>query len=243
MATNNSILLSPVSECIILAGGLGTRLRSVVADVPKCMAPVHNRPFLAYIIAYLESFGIERFIFSLGYKHEVVTKYLTMHFPRLNAELVVEEEPLGTGGAIKMSCERAKGHDVIVANGDTLFKADITLLSNMHLSHKADCTLALKPMHDFDRYGIVELDEAATIKNFKEKQLYKEGLINGGLYALNVQHFLKEDLPRRFSFEKDYLEAFYDKRKMIGSVQDNYFIDIGIPADYERAQRELSMEG
>jgi D-glycero-alpha-D-manno-heptose 1-phosphate guanylyltransferase len=243
MDTNNSTLLSPIKECIILAGGLGTRLRSVVADVPKCMAPVHNRPFLTYIISYLESFGIERFIFSLGYKHDVVTKYLTMHFPRLNAELVVEEEPLGTGGAIKMSCERAKGQDIVVANGDTLFKADITLLSKAHLSHKADCTLALKPMHDFDRYGVVELNKDDTIKSFKEKQFYKEGLINGGLYALNVQHFLNEDLPQKFSFEKDYLEVFYNKRKMIGSVQDQYFIDIGIPADYERAQRELSMEG
>jgi len=243
MAAKNTGLLSPVTECIILAGGLGTRLRSVVADVPKCMAPVHGKPFMAYIIAYLESFGIERFIFSLGYKHDVVTKYLTMHFPRLNAELVVEEEPLGTGGAIKMSCERAKGHNVIVANGDTLFKADITLLTKMHLSYKADCTLALKPMHNFDRYGVVELNEDDTIKSFKEKQFYKEGLINGGVYALNVQQFLNEDLPQKFSFEKDYLEAFYNKRKMVGSIQDNYFIDIGIPADYERAQRELSMEG
>src|SRR3954454_1720414 len=241
MATNNSNLLSPVTECIVLAGGLGTRLRSVVADVPKCMAPVHNKPFLAYIIAYLESYGVERFIFSLGYKHEVVTKYLTMHFPRLNAELVVEEEPLGTGGAIRLSCERATGHNVIVANGDTMFKADITLLAELHLAHKADCTLALKPMRDFDRYGVVELNEDNTIKSFKEKQFYKEGLINGGLYALHVQHFLKEQLPNKFSFEKDYLEEYYNKRKMIGSVQDQYFIDIGIPADYERAQHELSV--
>ena len=136
-----------------------------------------------------------------------------------------------------------KGQNIVVANGDTLFKADITLLTKMHSSHKADCTLALKPMHDFDRYGVVELNEDNTIKSFKEKQFYKEGLINGGVYALNVQQFLNEDLPQKFSFEKDYLEAFYNKRKMVGSVQDNYFIDIGIPADYERAQRELSMEG
>jgi len=241
MGTNNSALLSPITECIILAGGLGTRLRSIVADVPKCMAPVHNKPFLAYIIAYLESYGIKRFIFSLGYKHEVVTKYLTMHFPRLNAELVVEEEPLGTGGAIRLSCEKAAGNNVIVANGDTLFKADITLLTKLHLSHQADCTLALKPMHDFDRYGVVVLNEDNTIQSFKEKQHYKQGLINGGLYALNVQHFLRENLPQKFSFEKEYLEEFYDKRKMMGSVQDQYFIDIGIPADYERAQRELSV--
>src|SRR6476646_11766773 len=129
MATENTGLTSSITECIVLAGGLGTRLRSVVADVPKCMAPVNNKPFLAYIIAYLESNGIERFIFSLGYKHDVVTKYLSMHFPRLNAELVIEEEPLGTGGAVKLSCTKTTGNDVIIANGDTLFKADISLLA------------------------------------------------------------------------------------------------------------------
>jgi D-glycero-alpha-D-manno-heptose 1-phosphate guanylyltransferase len=130
---------------------------------------------------------------------------------------------------------------VIVANGDTLFKADIPLLTKMHITHNADCTLALKPMHNFDRYGVVVLNEDNTIQSFKEKQHYKEGLINGGLYVLNVQHFLKENLPQKFSFEKEYLEEFYDKRKMMGSVQDQYFIDIGIPADYERAQNELSI--
>ncbi|TKK68668.1 nucleotidyltransferase [Ilyomonas limi] len=240
MAAYNT-LTSPITECVILAGGLGTRLRSVVADVPKCMAPVHNKPFLAYIIAYLESYGIERFIFSLGYRHEVITQYLTMHFPRLNAELVVEEEPLGTGGAIKLCCEKTAGNNVIVANGDTLFKADIHVLAKIHLQHRADCTLTLKPMHNFDRYGVVELKEDDTVKSFKEKQFYKEGLINGGLYALNVQSFLNEDLPQKFSFEKDYLEALYHKRTMIGILQDAYFIDIGIPEDYERAQRELSI--
>jgi len=241
MAAHNNSFLSPITECIVLAGGLGTRLRSVVADVPKCMAPVHNKPFLAYIIGYLESYGIERFIFSLGYKHEVITQYLTLHFPRLNAELVVEEEPLGTGGAIKLSCEKATGNNVIIANGDTLFKADVNILAKTHLQHRADCTLALKPMQNFDRYGVVELKEDNTIKSFEEKQFYKTGLINGGLYALNLNTFLKEDLPSKFSFEKDYLEALYNKRAMIGVVQDAYFIDIGIPADYERAQQELSV--
>ncbi len=238
---DNTILKAPISECIILAGGLGTRLRSVVADVPKCMAPVHGKPFLAYIIAYLQSYNIQRFIFSLGYKHEVITKYLALHFPRLHAELVVEEEPLGTGGAIRLSCEKATTNQVIIANGDTLFKADVAMLGNTHLASGADCTLALKPMQDFDRYGVVTLNKDETIKSFKEKQFYKEGYINGGLYALNVQSFLKENLPGTFSFEKDYLEAYYSKRKFVGSVQDSYFIDIGIPEDYKRAQRELSV--
>src|SRR5207237_10917845 len=118
------------------------------------------------------------------------------------------------------------------AKVDTLIKTDIDILANTHFMHCAEYTLALKTMHNFDRYGVVELNEDSTVKSFKEKQFYKEGLINGGLYVLNVQQFLEEDLPQKFSFEKDYLEALFDKRKMIGSVQDEYFIDIGIPADY-----------
>lgn len=242
MNTHKSIE-APIKECIVLAGGLGTRLQSVVTDMPKCLAPVAGKPFLAYIIAYLQSYGIDRFIFSLGYKHEEVTKYLTLHFPRLDAELVVEEEPLGTGGAIKLGCSKASGSNVVIANGDTLFKADLVKLAAVHAANNAHCTLALKPMENFDRYGVVELDNENKIVNFKEKNAYREGLINGGLYVLDKQRFLDEQLPPKFSFEKDYLEALCFERTMIGLVQEKYFIDIGIPADYHRAQQELKDEG
>ena len=94
-------------------------------------------------------------------------------------------------------------------------------------------------MHDFDRYGVVELNAAQQISSFKEKQFYTKGLINGGVYALNAERFAGEELPERFSFEKDYLEKLYTKRKMYGVVQDEYFIDIGIPEDYRRAEKEL----
>jgi D-glycero-alpha-D-manno-heptose 1-phosphate guanylyltransferase len=94
-------------------------------------------------------------------------------------------------------------------------------------------------MKDFSRYGVVELDTNNSVKDFKEKQYYDEGFINGGVYALNANKFLEEDLPGKFSFEKDYLEKFYRNRKIYGLVQDEYFIDIGIPEDYERAQKEL----
>ena len=109
----------------------------------------------------------------------------------------------------------------------------------------ADCTLSLKPMHNFDRYGVVELNKDNSIRSFKEKQWYESGLINGGVYALNAEQFLKENLPEKFSFEKEYLEKTLslpksDKRRMYGVVQDKYFIDIGIPEDYERAQTELN---
>jgi D-glycero-alpha-D-manno-heptose 1-phosphate guanylyltransferase len=228
-----------IKEAIILAGGLGTRLQSVVADLPKCMAPVNNKPFLTYVINYLLSEGITHFIFSLGYKSEAITAFLQKDFPSLSYTIAVEEEPLGTGGAVKKALATAKDNDVLIANGDTLFKANIDLLANAYAAGKACCTLSLKPMKNFSRYGVVEMDEFGIIKNFKEKQFYESGLINGGVYAINKNKFFTENLPDKFSFETDYLEKFYKTRRMSGVIQDGYFIDIGIPEDYARAQREL----
>jgi D-glycero-alpha-D-manno-heptose 1-phosphate guanylyltransferase len=228
-----------ISEAIILAGGLGTRLRDAVPDLPKCMAPVASRPFLFYVINYLRSQGIEKFIFSLGYKHEIIEEYLASQFATLDYQCVVEKEPLGTGGAILLACKKATGENILVTNGDTLFKINAEQLISLHLKKEADCTLSLKPMKDFDRYGVVEIDDSNALKNFNEKQFYTTGLINGGVYALNAERFIAEDLPDKFSFEKDYLEKLYTKRKFYGIADDGYFIDIGIPEDYSRAQKEL----
>jgi D-glycero-alpha-D-manno-heptose 1-phosphate guanylyltransferase len=226
-----------IKECIILAGGLGTRLRSAVPDLPKCMAPVAGKPFLHYVIKHFLSQGIETFIFSLGYKHEVILDYLHKNLPAGQIKYYVEDEPMGTGGAIKFGCELAEQQNVLVANGDTLFRIDAGKLAAFHLREKANCTVCLKPMQDFDRYGVVELNkETNTISNFREKQFYREGLINGGIYALDVNDFLGKDWPDKFSFEKDYLESLYSFIPIHAQVQDEYFIDIGIPQDYVRAQ-------
>ena len=239
-----------IREAIILAGGLGTRLRSVVSDLPKCMAPVAGKPFLYFVIEYLLSQGVDKFIFSLGYKSKMIIDYLDDQYSGpnessgraiLNIQYSIEEEPLGTGGAIKQACGLATEKNVLILNGDTLFKIDIEKLVAFHNLNGADCTLCLKPMQNFDRYGVVELNKDQSIASFKEKQQYKSGLINGGVYALNVAGFLQEELPQIFSFEKDYLGAYFDKRKMYGVIQDEYFIDIGIPEDYERAQVELGV--
>lgn len=233
-----------IKEAIILAGGLGTRLQSVISDVPKCMAPVAEKPFLHYVIEFLQKRGIQHLIFSVGYMHEMIEEYLAESYSQLNYTISLENEPLGTGGAIKLAGNKSLQKNILICNGDTLFKVDISLLSKLHLDANAACTLSLKPMHFFDRYGAVELNEDYSVKSFKEKQFYKSGLINGGLYALNIEEFLKENLPEKFSFEKDYLEnnvkSRNQKSKLYGIIQDGYFIDIGIPEDYERAQIELS---
>lgn len=234
-----------IKEAIILAGGLGTRLRSVVSELPKCMAPVAGKPFLHYLIHFLQKEKIEHFIFSVGYMHEVIEAYLKENHPDLNYSLSLESEPLGTGGAIKLACSKALEKNVLICNGDTLYKIDCAALSKFHVHQNAACTLSLKRMHDFDRYGVVELNEDFSIKSFKEKQFYTSGLINGGVYALQVESFLRQTLPEKFSFETEYLEAKlrgsqFESPGLFGLIQDEYFIDIGIPEDYQRAQRELA---
>jgi D-glycero-alpha-D-manno-heptose 1-phosphate guanylyltransferase len=228
------------TEAIILAGGLGTRLRSVVADLPKCMAPVAGKPFLHYVIQHLQNQGITKFIFSLGYLSEVIEEFLSTNYPLLSYQIVIENEPLGTGGAIKLACEKSAEKNVLILNGDTLFAIDTKQLLSFHEQQNAACTLSLKPMQNFDRYGVVELGNQQNIISFQEKKYYQSGLINGGVYALDAAQFLKEELPEKFSFEKDYLEKKVVEQKIFGILQDQYFIDIGIPADFERAQREFA---
>lgn len=229
-----------MKEAIILAGGLGTRLRSVVPDLPKCMAPVNNKPFLTYVIHHLLQQGVDHFIFSLGYLSQPIVDFLLESFPTLHFSLSLEDEPLGTGGAIRQALTFAESKDVLVTNGDTLFKVDMEELFNFHEIKQAECTLCLKPMHNFDRYGVVETDTENRIISFREKQRYDEGVINGGVYLIDKMRYLQENLPVKFSFEKDYLEKLFAVRKFYGMNQNEYFIDIGIPEDFQKAQLELT---
>jgi D-glycero-alpha-D-manno-heptose 1-phosphate guanylyltransferase len=228
-----------IKEAIILAGGLGTRLKSVLPDLPKCMAPVNGKPFLSYIIDYYLQQGTERFIFSLGYKHAVISEWVKKQYPSLKVEFVIENEPLGTGGAIQYAVEKAKGKDILILNGDTFFEVTLQALSDYHKRSGSACTLSLKPMKNFERYGVIEMEEDGRIKSFKEKKYYTEGLINAGVYVLNTGRFRQQRRPAKFSFEKDYLELSFSSMPMYGFVQDGYFIDIGIPEDFERAQTEM----
>jgi len=230
-----------IKEAIILAGGLGTRLRSVVADVPKCMAPVNGVPFLAFIIDDLKKQGIERFILSLGYKSESIIEFAEAQYKDLDKVYVIEKEPLGTGGAIKEACEAAHGENVLVLNGDTLFSIDLQELADIHVKQHAECTIALKPMTNFSRYGAVETNTNAMVTAFHEKKFCAKGLINGGIYALQAKKFLERPWPDIFSFEKEYLEKNINTHRLFGIAFDDYFIDIGIPEDYEKAQKELGI--
>lgn len=228
-----------VTEAVILAGGLGTRLRDAVPDLPKCMAPVNGEPFIGYSIQYLQSQGIERFIFALGYRSEDFIEYINRRLPEEQYQIVIEKSPLGTGGAVQLAATYARTEDLVVVNGDSIFKTDLARQSEFHFGHEAECTLALKPMQRVDRYGQVELNPDNTIKAFREKAYFEKGLINGGVYLLNRHAFFAKSLPEAFSFETDYLQRYCNEHNMYGVVSDAYFIDIGIPEDYQRAQTEL----
>lgn len=231
--------LPVLDEAIILAGGLGTRLQASVPDVPKCLAPINGRPFIDYLIDFLIAQQIRRFIFSLGYRHEMIIDHIQSYYPNMDSVFVIEASPLGTGGAIRLSAENALQEDVVIVNGDTLYKTDLAEMLSLQVEKKADCTLALKPMKNFERYGSVELATDLRIIQFHEKKKRTDGLINGGVYLLHVPAFLKHPWPEKFSFEKDFLEVKKNEWKLYGAVQDKYFIDIGIPEDFQRASLEL----
>ncbi|MDQ3015144.1 MAG: HAD-IIIA family hydrolase [Bacteroidota bacterium] len=231
-----------IKEAIILAGGLGTRLKDEVPDLPKCMAPVAGHPFLTYVIRHLLSEGIEHFIFSLGYRHEVIEEYLQSQYPYLNYSVSIETQPLGTGGAILLAMSHTSTRNILVVNGDTLFKIDVDELSDKHMQSQAACTIALKPMTSFDRYGVVEIDSHYRALSFQEKSFRESGNINGGVYVLNKVEFLHHEFPSIFSFEKNYLESLVSSVVITGVIQETYFIDIGIPADFQKAQVELKYQ-
>ncbi|MBS1739135.1 MAG: nucleotidyltransferase family protein [Bacteroidetes bacterium] len=227
-------------ECIVLAGGLGTRLRHTIGDFPKCMALVNGKPFLHYIFHQLKDQKCKRVILALGYKHDVVTDWLKNVEADFEIDFVIEDEPLGTGGGIAKAASVAVSDNIVVLNGDTFFDVDLNQLIAFHLMKNASTTLALKEMRQFERYGSVTVDESDRILSFEEKKFQPYGFINGGLYVVNKESFLQKALPLKFSFEKDYLETFVQEGKFFGQKNKGYFIDIGVPDDYAQAQIDFS---
>lgn len=228
-------------EAIILAGGLGTRLRSVVNDQPKALAKVGEHPFLYFLINYLSQQGVKRFIFSLGYLHNQIEDFLNEFFVDVDYTVIIEEEPQGTGGAIKLCLAQASADEVLLVNADTFFDMDLAVQLAYFKSKEADCVIALTELENFDRYGVVKLDSDNRILEFVEKKYTPSGLINTGLILLQRDKFtqLLNDFKGPFSLEKDVLEPNIKSLKIFGLPQDGFFIDIGIPEDYYKAQSHI----
>lgn len=226
-------------EAIILAGGFGKRLAHIVSDVPKPMADIEGRPFLEYLLGYLSQNKVTKVVFAVSYKREFIMNYFGNKYLNIEIHYSEEVEPLGTGGAIKKALSLCTGDNIFIINGDTYFDVNLEDMLRYHTSNNALVTIACKSLKDFDRYGTVLLDSSSgKIVSFVEKGKVTEGLINGGIYLLKREIFDKLD-SERFSFEKDFLEKSLHENKIFSYLSDGYFIDIGIPDDYFRAQREL----
>lgn len=225
-------------EAIILAGGFGTRLRHIVADVPKPMADVCGKPFLQYIIDDLIHKGIKRIIIAVGYKKEYIIDYFGDSYKNIEILYSSEDTPLFTGGAIKKALGLCTAENVLIVNGDTFFDVDIPIMLDEHKQNNNDITIAIKHMTSFDRYGSVEVKDDKVIR-FYDKQYKENGYINGGIYILKIDIFKNID-KIKFSFEEDILEKLIYKTGVYKS--DGYFIDIGIQQDYFKANREFKDE-
>jgi D-glycero-alpha-D-manno-heptose 1-phosphate guanylyltransferase len=176
-------------DVIVLAGGLGTRLRSVVSEVPKCMAPVVGKPFLYYLLQWLSKFDINHVVLSVGYMHEAIEHWIVENRHNFNFSIdsVLENEPLGTGGAIRLALKKTNESKAVIINGDTFFDIDLNAFEKQHETHNATLSIALKPMQNFDRYGNVVMQNN-LITDFQEKQYCINGLINGGIYIINTMN-------------------------------------------------------
>jgi D-glycero-alpha-D-manno-heptose 1-phosphate guanylyltransferase len=226
-------------KAIILLGGFGTRLRSVLSDVPKPMAPIGGKPFLAYLLDYLKSQGIVSVIFSVHFLREQIQTYFGYEYSGVRITYATEDEPLGTGGAIAHSLSFIDGDSpVFVLNGDTFVQLDYRAMFNA--AESTVLTMALRAVDDCSRYGKVMLEQG-LIREFREKGEVGAGYINAGVYLIQPHLFAHYPLPKQFSFEKDFLFPYLDMLRPRAFIANDYFIDIGIPEDYARAQAELPL--
>lgn len=226
-------------EAVILAGGFGTRLSHVVSDVPKPMAPVYGRPFLCYLLDRLADAGIQRVVLATGYMHEVIETYFGTGYQGLEIIYSNEDQPLFTGGAIRQAAEKIQSEDFVVLNGDTLFDIDFQQLYDFHTSHDAHLSIALRRVEDTGRYGAVTCENDRIVAFHEKTESQGAGDINGGIYAIKRTWLLNQNLPTKFSFEKELMQPFAGGLHFYGLSFNDYFIDIGVPEDYFRAQQEF----
>jgi D-glycero-alpha-D-manno-heptose 1-phosphate guanylyltransferase len=222
-------------EAIVLAGGLGTRLRGIVADLPKAMAPVNGRPFLAYLLDGLIVAGFDTAVLAVGYMSEKIRGHFGDRYRTLPLRYSVETEPLGTGGAIKLAMTHVDTPTVFVANGDTYLELDYGAMLADHQRQRSSLTIAVQTVPEAGRYGALDID-MGRIRAFLEKGRAGPGTINAGVYLLSRELLDRYPLPPAFSFEADLLMPHVKEIAPLAFMTQRTFIDIGIPEDYTRAQ-------
>lgn len=224
-------------EAIVLAGGFGTRLRNVISNLPKSMAPIKDKPFLERLLDLLAAKGFKRIILSLGWMADKIFSYFGNSYAGMALIYVIEDIPLDTGGAIKKAIAHCENDHVFVFNGDTYLDLEVTHVESYFRLHKGPIIIAHE-VTDASRYGCIKVTKENQIVEFSEKGNSGKGLINAGCYVLPTNIFHTYD-GNIFSLEKDFLPLMIKKQRTNVFITTGYFIDIGIPDDYARAQLEL----
>lgn len=227
-------------EAIVLAGGLGTRLRAVCPDLPKPMAPVAGRPFLEHLLAYWNQQGVRRYVLSVGYKHEVILAHFRGHFGAAGLRYAIETAPLGTGGGVLYAAGELENRDnpFLLLNGDTFFAVSLADYFAAFERSGASCGLAVFQVADNSRYGGIVFDERGVVEEIRNAPNSGPAWINGGCYLLRLS-CLKEfsGTTAPFSFEAHILPKLVARRECFAFPVTAPFIDIGIPSDYARADQ------
>ncbi len=227
-------------QIVILAGGLGTRLRQVVSDRPKSMAIVNGKPFLEHLIIYLHKQGFRDLLICSGYKHDMIKDYFqdgTKFDVRINYSL--ESEPLGTGGALKNAYDLLE-KEFLVVNGDVLMEVQYTDFVEFHKKNNSNISLAVTKVVNPERFGVIILDSNNNITSFVEKGITsKEVYVNAGAYLIKKDSIDWLSLPNHFSLERDVFACFKIEKPFLGYLFSGYYIDIGIPKDFEKLQNEI----
>lgn len=232
--------MRPYREAVVLAGGFGTRLAYVVPDVCKPMAPVAGRPFLRFIMDQLAGAGFDRVVVADGYRREQIEGFFGSAYRGMAIEYSPEETPLLTGGAVKRALGRCRADWVFVLNGDTWLDVDFAAMETAAADapENSSAVIAVKRMHDFERYGTVDVDAGGALTAFHEKRPCEEGLINAGVYLLRGDAL--DGMSEKFSLESDYFERVVGDGALRAVECAGGFIDIGVPEDYELAQTMLA---
>ena len=228
-------------EAIVLAGGLGTRLRRVVPDVPKAMALVSGRPFLEIVLGTLARKGIGRIVLALGYKAECIERHFGAGYAGMVLAYEIERSPLGTGGALRQALRQCRSDHVYVLNGDTYIDLEVDAIEAQWQRHRLPIIVA-RDVPDTGRYG--RLDVAGEyVVGFAEKGRSGRGLINAGAYVFPAAIAGEFPDDRAFSLENEFLSDAVVRLPVQFFVSRGHFIDIGVPEDYARAQIELAEIG
>ncbi len=226
-------------QAVLLAGGLGTRLRSVVNDRPKPMALIEDKPFMEYVVHELSKHGVTDIVFAVGYKGSMVEEYFgdgtgfaAPDGTPIRVQYAYEEELLGTAGAIRNAGRFVTEDTFFVLNADTFYQIDYSRLVEMQKEADLDMALVLREVPDISRYGEAVL-EAGRLTGFNEKsRTPRPGTINGGVYLM--KRTLLDDIPQgKVSLENEMIPRWLREGRPVGGfVNDGYFIDIGVPEAY-----------